>query len=93
MHTSYIALLCNNYAYIANSPYSINFIGWILVTASKVEIYPTSDSLYPCRTSQSCTRILHCDASGRTKWLYPNLTVITSTPKFRGNDYLQYCIW
>ena len=75
MHTSYIALLCNNYAYIANSPYSINFIGWILVTASKVEIYPTSDSLYPCRTSQSCTTNVHTVMhQARTKWLYPNLS-------------------
>ena len=52
-------------------------IGYIVATASEVRVFPTS--LYPCRTSENCTRYLRCTASGAIKWHYPNSTVITST--------------
>ena len=69
---------------------SHHFIGYTAATASEVQVSPKS--LYPCRTSQSCTRYLHCVASQRAiKWHYPNSTVITSThtttKTIQGNDY------
>ena len=66
-----------------------HFIGYITAKASEVQVFPKS--LYPCRTSQSCTRYLHCVASRAIKWHYPNSTVITSTHTttkiIQGNDY------
>ena len=66
-----------------------HFIGCIVATASKVQVIPRS--LYPCHTSENCTRYLHCTASGAIKWHYPNSTVITtihSTTKImQGNDH------
>ena len=66
-----------------------HFIGYIAAKASEVQVFPKS--LYACRTSQSCTRYLHCVASQRAiKWHYPNSTVITSThtttKTLQGND-------
>ena len=51
--------------------------GYIAAASTEVRVFPTS--LYPCRTSENCTRYLRCTASGAIKWHYPNSTVITST--------------
>ena len=80
------------YTHFANMVYlnNHNFIGYIAATDYEVQVFPKS--LYPCRTSQSCTRYLRCVASKRAiKWHYPNSTVITSThtttKTIQGNDY------
>ena len=91
--------------YMAFSIYLIvtqySFTGHIARTAYKIRVIPTS--LYPCHTSENCTRYLRCTASGAIKWHYPNSTVITSTHSttklIQGNDhhdqyshtYLQHC--
>ena len=70
-----------------------HFIGCIVATASESKFRVIPTSLYPCHTSEICTRHLFCTASGAIKWHYPNSTVITTTHSttkiIQGNDY-QY---